>query len=309
MSKSPLSRPIVASSLAIFCAILWGSAAPSIKLGYELFQVGSDDTASKLAFAGVRFILAGLIVLLFHLPKKGTISQITALSGRQWQQVLILSLIQNTIHYYFFYVGVSYATGAKSAILNTSTVFFSALLAHLVYANDRISLKKGIGMCIGFLAVILVNFQPNLELSFRFMGEGFVLIASFLNSASALYSKKISRKVNPVLLTALQLFIGGVLLLVIALIAGASLPKSTVLGYVLLLYMALLSSLAFSIWTSLLKYNKVSSITIFLFLIPIVGTFLSAVFLGESVLRMHYLLALVLVVVGILLVTHVSEKE
>lgn len=306
---SVLSRPLVAYLLAAFCAILWGSAAPSIKLGYELFQVGVDDTAAKLAFAGLRFVMAGLLVLMFRMFQENKTSEKVTLTPRQWSQIVILGLVQTTIHYYFFYVGVSYATGAKSAILNSSSVFFSALLAHFFYMNDQISVKKGLGMCIGFVAVILVNLQSDLTLSFRFKGEGFVLIASFLNSASALYSKRISKKVSPVLLTGLQLFIGGALLLVIALLQGASFPRSSIAGYALLLYMALLSSVAFSLWTSLLKYNKVSSITIFFFLIPIVGTLLSALVLAESVFRMEYLIALPLVVLGILLVTHARERN
>ena len=295
--------------LAAFCAVLWGSAAPSIKLGYELFEVGVDDTAAKLAFAGLRFILAGLLVLGFRLFQERNSRQRVSLTSRQYFQVVLLSLLQTIIHYYFFYVGVSYTSGAKSAILNSSSVFFSALLAHSIYSNDKISLKKGFGMLVGFLAVILVNLDSTLELSFRFQGEGFVLIASFLNSAGALYSKRISRKLNPVLLTGLQLTLGGVVLLLIGLLQGAMFPTSSIQGYFLLLYMALLSSMAFSIWTTLLKYNKVSSITIFFFLIPIVGTLLSALMLNESVFRIDYLLALGLVVTGIILVTHVRENS
>lgn len=307
--SSVLSRPLVAYMLAAFCAVLWGSAAPSIKLGYELFEVGVDDTAANSAFAGVRFILAGLLVLGFRLFQARNTKQIVSLTRRQWLQVMLLSLFQTIIHYYFFYVGVSYTSGAKSAILNSSSVFFSALLAHSIYSNDKISLKKGVGMLVGFLAVILVNLDSTLELSFKFQGEGFVLIASFLNSTGALYSKRISRKLNPVLLTGLQLTLGGVVLLLIGLFQGAVFPISGIKGYFLLLYMALLSSMAFSIWTTLLKYNKVSSITIFFFLIPIVGTLLSALMLNESVLRIEYLLALGLVVTGIILVTHVRDNS
>ncbi len=70
--QSILAKPLVAALLASFCALLWGSAYPAIKLGYELFAVGADDTPAKMAFAGLRFALAGLLVFLVPgLPRGG----------------------------------------------------------------------------------------------------------------------------------------------------------------------------------------------------------------------------------------------
>jgi drug/metabolite transporter (DMT)-like permease len=154
----------------------------------------------------------------------------------------------------------------------------------------------------------MVNFEPNLGITFSLKGEGFVVIAAFLTSAGALYSKRVSRRIDSVLLTSMQLFLGGLILLALALTQGASFPTSTLAGYVLLLYMASLSAITFSIWTMLLQHNKVSSITVFYFLIPVAGTFLSALFLGESIFRLQYLLALPLVVAGIVLVAYSSSK-
>jgi len=306
--QSVLAKPLVSALLASFCAILWGSAYPSIKLGYELFSVGADDTSAKMAFAGLRFALAGLLVFLVRSVQRGPKQPMRTLTVKQWGSVLLLGLLQTTIHYYFFYVGVSYTTGAKSSILNASSVFFSALLAHFFYANDKISARKGIGILLGFLAVIIVNFESSLTLSFSLQGEGFILIAALLTSMCALYSKRASKQIDPVLLTAMQLFFGGALLLCIALLQGASFPKSSIAGFCLLAYMAALSAAAFSIWTTLLKHNKVSSITVFNFLIPVFGTLLSALILGESVLRIQYLASLPLVAVGVILVTYSSSK-
>ena len=50
---------------AFICGFLWGSAFPCVKIGYRLFSVAADDTASQLLFAGIRFTLAGILVILF----------------------------------------------------------------------------------------------------------------------------------------------------------------------------------------------------------------------------------------------------
>ena len=70
-----------------------------------------------------------------------------------------------------------------------------------------------------------------------------------------------------------------------------------------MVYMILLSSVAFLLWTLLLKYNPVGMISVFNFLIPIFGALLSALFLGESILELKNLIALSLVCSGIWLVT------
>lgn len=55
--------PAFAVVIAILCNAMWGSAFPFIKLGYRLFAIDTADTASILCFAGVRFMLGSVLVL------------------------------------------------------------------------------------------------------------------------------------------------------------------------------------------------------------------------------------------------------
>ena len=57
--------------LALFCCVLWGSSYPAIKNGYALFDIAADDIASKLVFAGWRFLLAGLLLLVYAVATTG----------------------------------------------------------------------------------------------------------------------------------------------------------------------------------------------------------------------------------------------
>lgn len=47
----------------LVCCALWGSAFPCIKIGYGLFGIPAHDSASQLLFAGLRFTLAGALVI------------------------------------------------------------------------------------------------------------------------------------------------------------------------------------------------------------------------------------------------------
>ncbi len=271
-----------------------------------MLGIAAGDIPSKLVFAGWRFLFAGLLLLVFaSLSRKAVFT----LSGRNFSRTALLGLTQTSLQYLFFYVGLAYATGVKSSIMNATGTFFSVLLAHFIYRNDRISFNKAIGCLVGFAGVMVVNFGKGpLDFDFTLLGEGFVVIAAFVLSAASIYGKKISQEVDSVVLTGWQLGIGGAALLAAG-FAGGGHPG--IWGWkasLLMVYMVLLSSVAFTLWTILLKYNRVSMITVFNFMVPIFGTALSALFLDEAFLEWKNGLALLLVCWGIWLVTR-EEKS
>lgn len=287
--------------LASFCCLLWGSAYPAIKTGYALFSIAASDIPSKLVFAGYRFIPAGLVLLLIAtLTKKN----IFALTPRALGQLTLLGLTQTTLQYLFFYTGLAYATGVKSAILNATGTFFSVLLAHYLYKNDRLSANKLIGCAVGFIGVMVVNFSDGLlAFDFTLLGEGSVVIATFVFSAASIYGKRISQQMDSVVMAGYQLAIGGVALLLIGWATGGTLSGFTVQSTALLIYQVVLSAAAFALWSILLKYNRVSMVTAFNFMIPVFGALLSAMFLGETILEWKNAVALLLVCGGIWMVT------
>jgi len=301
MNAAVLTNRVWVFALATLCCLLWGSAYPAIKIGYRLLAVAPADIASQMLFAGWRFALAGALLLVFiALMRK----PVLRLDGRQWRQVGLLGLTQTTIQYVFFYIGVAHATGAKSAIMNATGVFFSVALAHFIYADDRLSGRKLLGCLIGFAGVMAVNLGKGpMGVDFSLLGEGFVIIAAFVLAAASIYGKHVSRGLDPMVMTGWQLFIGGAALVVIGLVGGGQLGAFDAASAGLLLYMALLSSVAFAVWSLLLRHNPVGLIAAFNFLIPVFGVALSGLFLNESVLRWSYAAALALVCLGIWLVT------
>jgi drug/metabolite transporter (DMT)-like permease len=292
--------------LATLCCLLWGSAYPAIKNGYALFGIGKADTAAQLLFAGYRFVLAGLALLLVTAAMR---KPVLALTPRRFGEVALLGLTQTAIQYVFFYVGLAHASGVKSSIMNATGVFFSVAIAHFLYTDDRLSQRKALGCLVGFLGVVVVNLGGNgrLDFDFSLLGEGFVVIAAFILAAASIYGKRISREMDAMVMTGWQLTIGGLLLTGTGLIGGGTLTAPALPAGALLLYLALLSSVAFALW-SLLKHNPVGLIAAFNFLIPVFGVALSAIFLGESLLHWSYLAALLLVCAGIWMVTRPSPS-
>lgn len=272
-----------------------------------MFAIGPDDTAGKFLFAGYRFFAAGLILVGFCIA---TGRKAFGLGPGVFRQLVALGFGMTTLQYIFFYIGLSHTTGVKGAIMNGTTTFFSVIAAHFVFKAERLTGRVVAGCVIGFLGVIFVNFSRDLlDLHFTFTGEGFLIIAALVLAVSSVYGKVISQKMDSVVMTAWQLSIGGALLIALGYAMGGTLTGFTATSVSLLAYMALLSSAAFAIMATLLKYNPVSLFSIFQFTIPIFGAALSALFLGETLLEWKNLVALVCVCAGIFLVTYVRERK
>lgn len=302
MTPSPFfSNRKVVFLLATLCCLLWGSSYPAIKNGFALFGIAPTDIPSKMVFAGYRFLFAGLVLLLMS---AFTRRDALKLNWKDLREITTLGLTQTTAQYVFFYIGLAYATGVKSSIMNSTTIFFSVLLAHFIYRNDRLSLNKVFGCLIGFAGVMVVNFSKDLlDFHFTLLGEGCIVIAAFILSAATIYGKKISQKMDSIILTGYQLLIGGMVLVLAGYSTGGTLTGFTLKSSALLVYLVLLSSVSIALWAVLLKYNRVGMVSVFNFLVPIFGAILSAIFLGESILEWKNMVALALVCYGIWLVT------
>jgi drug/metabolite transporter (DMT)-like permease len=285
--------------------VLWGSAYPAIKTGYALLNIEAHDVASQMVFAGQRFLLAGIFLIILSVLFRRHTGTITTTKVRQ---IVVLGLTQTSLQYIFFYLGVAFATGVKASILNATGTFFSVLLAHFIYHNDRLTQRKAIGCTVGFLGVFIVNFnQSLLDFQFSLLGEGSVIFAAFILAAASIYGKKISQGIDAMVMTAWQLAIGGLALLCVGYLFGGHSGDFDFASLSLLIYLACLSSAAFALWSVLLKHNPVSMVTIFNFLIPVFGSSLSSLFLGETILEWKNMVALILVCSGIYLVTK-SQK-
>ena len=91
--------PVCAVLLAMFCNVLWGSAFPFIKLGYRLFSIDSGNTASIFCFAGVRFMLGSVLVLLGSILLQGKVPRLPR--GKVAAECCALGLWQTTAQYAF----------------------------------------------------------------------------------------------------------------------------------------------------------------------------------------------------------------
>ena len=261
------------------------------------------DTGSQILFAGYRFVLAGIFTFLAGclIEKRALLPRKTALPAVAGQ-----AMLQTALQYVFFYVGMAHTTGIKGSVINSSDVFFAMFAAHFLIRGERVTWRKMIGCIIGFAGVFSVNLQPGAwDSGFGFLGDGMIVLSSVMYGVSSVTLKLIADRETPMCITSWQLFLGGLLLTAAGFLTGGRIGGFQLSSVLLLFYMALLSTVAFSLWSMLLKYNQVGQVAIFGFSIPIFGSLLSALILGEKLFSLQNLAALALVSAGILVVNGV----
>lgn len=293
--------------LAIFCSLLWGSAFPVLKISYVELQMVKGDVIAQIVFAGMRFLLAGFILLVFLLITNRTVLRIK----RSSIMILVLfGLIQTALQYFFFYNGLAKVSGMKGAILTSSATFLAVILAHFFYKNDRLNGKKVFGIVAGIAGIIMANWGQDFQFSFDWTGEGYMILSALTSAITTIMGKELASDIHPVALTGWQLTIGSLVLLMIGLPQlEVNSITFTRFGLGLLFYASLISSVAFALWFSILKYNKAGEMSIYNFLTPVFGTMLSAMFIPGESMNGYIFAAIALVALGIININYQSKKH
>ena len=277
--KSIFQRPAWVAVFALTAAIAWGWAFPLIKVGFNAFGITPDMTGSKMLFAGIRFALAGLIVL-FVARSSGRSFRISKHSD--WLFILAFALMNTALHYFFFYVGMSHSEGSRAAILNSLGTFLVVLLACACFKSDRLTPNKIIGCTVGFGGILALNLGGADSGRFTLLGDGMIILNAFCSAAANLMTRRLSRMIDVFVGTGYSLTIGGILLIVSGLFFDGTLPRVNLLGIVCLVLLICISALGFALYNKLLSLNPVGKVAIYNSLIPIVGAVTSCLCLGET---------------------------
>ena len=299
-------KPLIVACLAIFCCALWGSATPFIKIGYELI-LPEKNTASTILFAGIRFAFAGLLtVVIYSVARKKVLVPKTE---NIWR-ILVVSAFQTVIQYIFFYIGLANTSGVKGTVLSGSSAFFAVLVSALIFRLEKLTPKKIIACILGFAGIIVINLK-GLDLNMNFTGDVFVIFSAIAVATSSVLMKIFSKHEDPVVISGYQFIVGGIVMVIVGISMGGEIKIESFKAFAVLLYLAMLSAVAYALWGMLLKFNPVSKVTIYSFMTPVFGTVLSVLMLPESsnVEVLNLIITLILVCTGIFLINYNKTKN
>lgn len=275
---SLFQRPLWVSLFALTAAIAWGWAYPLIKLGFAAFSITPDMTGSKMLFAGIRFFISGVIILLIA-SSKGKSFRLDK-SSSLWF-LLVYALLNTTLHYAFFYFGLSHSEGSRAAILNSLSVFSVVIFACLFFKSDKMTMGKALGCVIGFAGILTLNLGNGNSGQFTWLGDGMIILNALCGAMATLMTRGLGKRVDVFVGTGYSLGSGGILLMIAGIVSGGYLPEVNLSGCVILLLLIGISTIGFALYNKLLTCNPVGKVAIYNSLIPVVGAITSCMCLHE----------------------------
>ena len=272
-------------SLLWFVPPFGGSAGPFIKLAYQFLAIPINNNLDKSLLAGIRFTLSGIVVLVLSLLRRRTIQ---SPPRRLLPQLFMLGLTQTTLQYTFSFIGFSYTTGTKGTCSLPSAVSLLSFSA-LSYIKCTYRRNKVLGCLFGLVGLLTVTMGPiyrnysslpprgkascNLILLFCYK---FFLLQEYYRRIWPHPDRRLANA-DRRLPSNGGLFSSGRKI-------DLQCQRPSGVGYLIVL-----SCLAVTIWSILLKYNDPSQIAVFHLLTPIFGTLFSSVVLHEKTFNVQNL--------------------
>lgn len=295
---SLFQRPVWVTVFALTAAVVWGWAYPLIKLGMAEYGITADMTGSKMLFAGIRFMLSGLIILIAAWRTKRSFRVRFTLD---WGFLMAFALLNTTLHYAFFYFGLSHSAGARAAILNSMSVFSVVILACVFFRSDRLTLRKIVGCVVGFAGILALNLGGGDSGHFTWQGDGMIILNALCSAFAGLMVRGVSKRIDVFVGTGISLAVGGALLIVPGVLIGGTLPRITLAGLGYLVLLIGISTIGFTLYNKLLSCNPVGRVAIYNSLIPVVGAVTSCLCLNEP-FYWKYVVAGTLAALGIYII-------
>lgn len=289
--EEPNLKPrIVAAFATIY--LVWGSTFLAIRVGVRQLP--------PLLFGGLRFLLAGLLLLVVALLLRERFPR----GAREWRLMLLFSLLMITFSNGISTVALQHVASNQGALLAASSALWIAALGALGPRGHALTVRSSLGLLCGFAGVALLLW-PRGPVSFGHLGwQGLILIGSFSWAVGTILYRDSAPAFGPVAFNAVMMLLGGSWLLLGGLATG-ELPRWEWRpgGVAAMVYLAVFgSALAYTAYSWLLKRVPADRVATFAYVNPAVAAVLGWAVLGES-LAVLQLAGMLVVLLGVALVT------
>ncbi|MGW8315096.1 MAG: DMT family transporter [Bacteroidales bacterium] len=290
--------------LAILACLLWSTAFAGVKIGLQY--------ETPLQFAGIRFFISGCLVFPLAIINNPRYFRIFI---AQWRMILLVAFMQTFLQYALFYQGINLIPGAVGAIIIGSQPLFISLVAHFLMPGDRTTLPRTLIIMLGIVGIVLVSLSRDPDSLTGHIAIAGVLLLVSINILSGFTNVVIARErgmIPPLVLSSGSMILGGAALYLVSLVLeGTNSGPKPLEYYGSLAWLSMLSAVAISIWTVLLKRPgiKVSHLNFWKFLIPLFGAVLSWILLEGEKPQLLTLLGMFIIANSLVVLNLVQRKN
>lgn len=276
----------------IALSLAWGSSFFWIKIAIE--EIGPFTLVAWRLFFG---IVTLLLVVALRRPEWPSQKKI-------WLALLVLGLSNTAIPFVLISWAEVFIDSAVASILNSSVPLFTMVIAHFSLSDDRLNRQRVIGLLVGFVGVIvLVQRDLSAGLEFNLIAQGAIILAVIFYAVSAVFARRNTKGVSPVVralvpLVAADFLLWGITPAIESPLTVPALP----LTWIALLWLGVVGSgIAYLLYFYLLHSVGPTRATMVTYTFPLVGVTLGVGFLNER-LDFSLILGAVLVIASLLIV-------
>ncbi|MGA4440089.1 DMT family transporter [Psychrobacter pocilloporae] len=279
-------------------------------LSFVFYRVGVPEFGS-LAFASLRVIFAGLVMLVFVLLKKKNRDGIK----QHWKMLSLVGIFSAALPFVLFSFSAQSVNAGVLAVLNASVPMMSGFIAR-VFFKDRLSKKQALGLVIGVVGVIILmseslfgGGEQGKGLVEGLLPMGYALFACVGYALGANITKNYLYDVSPVAITAGSLIIGSLIMLPVAFTEFPYGKAISIKAWVSVICIGVFSTAIALIFMNQLIKNigptRATSITL---VIPIFAIILGYLLLGEA-LNIQAIIGSIVILIGTYLSLELSIKK
>lgn len=261
---------------------MWATSFPLIKVGL--------DYAPPVTFSAVRYLIAALFMTLVLTYRKG-LAEMMKEYLEDWKTLTLLGLVGIALPNALLNIGLQFTTASLSSIIQASGPVWTVIVA-VPLLKESLGVDKIAGMVIAMAATVLLVTEGGIDINnSTFLGNVLILGTAICYAFSGVITKVALRKHHPIETTGWSLITGSLILLALAPIdwgEGVALNSDFL---IILVFLGLFpGALAFLLYNYVLVKSEVSTLSLFLYLIPVFATIISIVFLGENITLMTVIL-------------------
>jgi drug/metabolite transporter (DMT)-like permease len=283
--------PIRVLLFVMLLAAFWGGNTVAIKIGLSGFP--------PFAAAAVRFSIALPLIGLW-----AAIRRVRLLPSRREIPALALLGVVFTVQIALINVGTDLTLAGRATVFLNAYPVYVAGWSHLLVPDDRMTVRKAVGLVVAFggvLAVFGYSFFENQGATI--LGDALCIASGILLSLLVVMINRIAQNTHPLRLLTGEMTVGVPSFFLLSLLFEQGIPweaSAPVVG-ALSYQGVVVATFCFISWATILKYYPPSKVSVIFFTTPLWGVLLSFLILGEPV-SASLIVGAALVAAGIFLV-------
>ncbi len=251
---------------------IWGASFLAIKVGLEELPF--------LTLVAHRVIWACLILWSYVLIRRLPIPR----DPRIWGAFLVMGLLNNVIPFGFMAWGQQFIETGLTSIFNAGTAIFGVLVAAMVFADERLTLRKGIGVLVAFFGVaVAIGLDSFRQFDIRSLAQLAVIGGTISYAFAAAWARKTMSDLPPQVSAAGMLTGASLIILPVAfVIDGVPQVPTLPATWAAILYFGVIgTAFAYLLYYRIIALAGSGNAMLVTLLIPPVAIVLGALVLGE----------------------------